>query len=52
MCFMYSSAGRIKYIVQSLDDFVHEGPNGCHLCLIFEFLGPIVDMMVNDTYHF
>ena len=24
-------------IVQLLDDFLHEGPSGCHQCLVFEF---------------
>ncbi|KIX09757.1 uncharacterized protein Z518_00838 [Rhinocladiella mackenziei CBS 650.93] len=29
-----------EHIVQLLDDFLHEGPNGCHQCLVFELLGP------------
>lgn len=39
-----------KYIVQLLDDFIHEGPNGCHQCLVFELLGPTVGVIVKD-YH-
>ena len=39
-----------KYIVQILDDFLHKGPNGCHQCLVFELLGPTVNLIVND-YH-
>lgn len=35
-------------IVQLLDDFLHEGPNGCHQCLVFELLGPTVNIIVND----
>ena len=35
-------------IVQLLDDFLHEGPNGCHQCLVFELLGPTVNMIVED----
>ena len=31
-----------KHIVQLLDHFYHEGPNGIHLCLVLEFLGPSV----------
>ncbi len=37
-----------EYIIQLLDDFLHEGPNGCHQCLVFELLGPTVDIIVND----
>lgn len=37
-------------IVHLLDHFIHEGPNGCHQCLVFELLGPSVDFVVND-YH-
>lgn len=28
------------YIVQLLDSFTHEGPNGVHPGLVFELLGP------------
>lgn len=31
------------YIVRLLDSFVHAGPNGNHLCLVLELLGPNVD---------
>ena len=41
-----------EHIVQLLDDFVHEGPNGYHQCLVFELLGPTVSTMVNDAHHF
>lgn len=37
-----------RHIVQLLDDFLHQGPNGCHQCLVFELLGPPIDMVVND----
>ena len=39
-----------KHIVQLLDDFLHQGPNGIHQCLVFVLLGPTVDMVVSD-YH-
>jgi serine/threonine-protein kinase SRPK3 len=39
-----------KHIVQLLDDFFHEGPNGCHQCLVFELLGPTVNIEVDDYY--
>jgi len=41
-----------EHIVRLLDDFLHEGPNGCHQCLVFELLGPTVNIMVNDAHHF
>ena len=37
-------------IVQLLDSFVHQGPNGSNQCLIFELLGPSVDFIADD-YH-
>jgi serine/threonine-protein kinase SRPK3 len=37
-------------IVQLLDYFIHQGPNGCHQCLVFELLSPSVDSVVAD-YH-
>ncbi|KAJ5570480.1 uncharacterized protein N7459_009910 [Penicillium hispanicum] len=39
-----------NYIVQLLDFFTHEGPNGVHQCLVFELLGPSVDQVLAD-YH-
>jgi hypothetical protein len=35
-----------KYIVESLDAFVHQGPNGRHQCLVFELLGPTVNTIL------
>ena len=37
-----------KYIVQLLDDFLYQGPNGTHQCLVFEFLGPTLDTITSD----
>ena len=37
-----------NYIVQLLDSFMHEGPNGDHQCLVFELLGPSVDKVLAD----
>ena len=31
-----------KHIIQLVDWFEHEGPNGTHPCLVFEPLGPSV----------
>ena len=39
-----------KYIVQLLDHFFHQGPNGTHQCLVFELLGPTVDAVVEDIH--
>lgn len=46
------SQGRLSssFIVQLLDSFTHEGPNGVHQCLVFELLGPSVDKVLAD-YH-
>ena len=37
-----------RYVVQLLDDFSHQGPNGTHQCLVFELLGPTLDMVTSD----
>ena len=39
---------RSTHIVQLLDDFTHQGPNGTHQCLVFELLGPTLDMVTSD----
>jgi len=39
-----------EHIVQLLDHFLHEGPNGCHQCLVFELLGPTVNIIMSDYY--
>lgn len=41
-----------KYIVSVLDSFTHQGPNGTHLCIVFELLGPSVSKVVNDYHSF
>lgn len=35
--------GSSKHMVQLLDSFHHEGPNGVHQCLVLELLGPTID---------
>lgn len=53
MQFLERNRGNVpggKYIVKLLDDFLHTGPNGTHQCLVFELLGPSVDMVLQD-YH-
>ncbi|RAH52858.1 kinase-like protein [Aspergillus piperis CBS 112811] len=41
-----------KYIVSVLDSFTHQGPNGTHLCIVFELLGPSVSKVVDDYHSF
>ena len=31
--------GGAQYVVQLLDSFTHEGPNGNHVCMVFEMMG-------------
>ena len=44
----YNGSLSSQYIVQILDDFLHSGPNGTQQCLIFELLGPTLDMVTSD----
>ncbi|OJJ83134.1 uncharacterized protein ASPGLDRAFT_151795 [Aspergillus glaucus CBS 516.65] len=37
-----------KYVIQFLDIFSHNGPNGDHQCLVFELLGPPVEWVLMD----
>lgn len=37
-------------IVRLLDHFVHHGCNGAHQCLVFELLGPTVNLTVADSF--
>ncbi|OQE28558.1 hypothetical protein PENSTE_c003G08400 [Penicillium steckii] len=41
-----------NYLAQLIDDFIHEGPNGVHKCLVFELLGPPVDKVLQDYREF
>jgi serine/threonine protein kinase len=38
-----------NYVVQLLDDFRIDGANGCHQALVFEMLGPSVDLDIDDA---
>ncbi|KAK3305126.1 kinase-like domain-containing protein [Chaetomium strumarium] len=38
----------VGHVVQLLDSFVHQGPDGTHAYLVFELLGPTVDHVVSD----
>lgn len=37
-----------NYIVELLDEFIHQGPNGSHQCLVLELLGPSVLQILNE----
>ena len=39
-----------RYVVQLLDDFLHEGPNGCHQCLVLELFGPTVHTFMEEFH--
>lgn len=39
-----------SYIVKLLDRFIVDGPNGKHLALVFELLGPNVRSLVGSEY--
>ena len=41
-----------RYITQLLDEFKHCGPNGIHQCLVFEPMGPSVNVMVEELPQF
>lgn len=43
-----ASSESARYLPRVLDEFKHEGPNGCHICLVFEPMGPTVNSMVED----
>jgi len=37
-------------IVELINDFTLEGPNGCHQCIVFELLGLMVNLIVTDFH--
>lgn len=38
-----------SYAIRLLDEFYHEGPNGRHRCLVFEFLGPSLGSVIASS---
>ncbi|KAF9946911.1 serine/threonine protein kinase, CMGC group [Modicella reniformis] len=40
-----------KYVVELLDNFTHEGPNGKHVCMVFEVLGENLLSMIRRYHH-
>ena len=43
---------QITHVTVLLDSFQHKGPNGVHLCLVYEAMGPNVDSMVEEHSYF
>ncbi|EPE02435.1 serine protein [Ophiostoma piceae UAMH 11346] len=41
-----------RHITQLLGEFEHHGPNGTHKCLVFELMGPNVNVMVEELPQF
>lgn len=41
-----------RHVTQLLDEFKHTGPNGIHVCLVFEPMGPSVNTMVEELPQF
>jgi serine/threonine-protein kinase SRPK3 len=39
-----------RHIEQLLDDFHHTGPNGTHVCLVLEVLGPNIPTVIEERY--
>lgn len=37
-----------QYVTLPLDHFQHQGPNGVHLCLVFDPMGPSANSMVEE----
>lgn len=40
-----------KYVVELLDNFTHEGPNGKHVCMVFEVLGENLLSLIRRYHH-
>ncbi|KAK7972538.1 kinase-like protein [Apiospora saccharicola] len=45
-------AEKAQFFTQLLDQFEHVGPNGTHICLVFEPMGPNVNVMVEELPQF
>ncbi|KAG0268872.1 serine/threonine protein kinase, CMGC group [Actinomortierella ambigua] len=40
-----------KYVVELLDNFIHHGPNGLHVCMVFEVLGENLLSLIKRYRH-
>lgn len=41
-----------NHVIDLLDTFHHTGPNGQHLCVVLELLGPNVSSVAEDSLHY
>ena len=48
---LHSHPGRSS-ITQLLDSFFHEGPNGRHLCVVLELLGPNLSWVAENSQNY
>ncbi|KAI7819627.1 kinase-like domain-containing protein [Gamsiella multidivaricata] len=46
-----SDAPGRKYVVELLDHFMHHGPNGTHVCMVFEVLGENLLSLIRRFHH-
>ncbi|KAF9998441.1 serine/threonine protein kinase, CMGC group [Entomortierella chlamydospora] len=46
-----SDAPGRKYVVELLDHFKHHGPNGVHVCMVFEVLGENLLSLIKRYHH-
>jgi serine/threonine-protein kinase SRPK3 len=47
---MAKATSRLNILSSCFDSFIHQGPNGGHQCLVFELLGPSVDIILEDSH--
>ncbi|KAK4711625.1 hypothetical protein R3W88_006138 [Solanum pinnatisectum] len=40
-----------KYVVRLIDHFKHTGPNGQHICMVFEFLGDSLLQLIKHNHY-
>ena len=50
--YIAESAEGTRHITKLLDEFKHHGPNGIHICLVFEPMGPSANSMVEALPQF
>jgi serine/threonine-protein kinase SRPK3 len=41
-----------EHVLHLLDSFYHEGPNGRHLCVVLDVLGPKVSTVIERCKHY
>jgi hypothetical protein len=46
--YLSGAAIELDHVTELIDHFQHDGPNGIHLCLMFEPMGPSASTMVKE----